>query len=132
MTRAVIESWRHGDETAVRRFYTGYRWWQARVGGWDLRCLRNTNLQRDTRRLEQVLSGASSSGTPADPSLDDLIRPEQKGAQSLDHLICSKQEDCGILRPRAFAVLRLMTSSNFVGWSIGRSPGLAPLRILSP
>ena len=37
-----------------------------------------------------------------------------------------------ILRPRAFAVLRLMTSSNFVGWSIGRSPGLAPLRILSP
>jgi len=37
----------------------------------------------------------------------------------------------GIVRPRAFAVLRLITSSNFVGCSIGRSPGLAPLRILS-
>ena len=39
--------------------------------------------------------------------------------------------DCGIVRPRAFAVLRLMTSSNFVGCSTGRSAGLAPLRILS-
>src|ERR1700694_3675851 len=39
--------------------------------------------------------------------------------------------DGGIVSPSAFAVLRWMTSSNFVGCSIGRSPGLAPLRILS-
>jgi len=39
--------------------------------------------------------------------------------------------DGGIVRPRALAVLRLMTSSNFVGCSTGRSPGFAPLRILS-
>src|SRR5262245_46450506 len=39
--------------------------------------------------------------------------------------------DGGITRPSAFAVLRLITSSNFVGCSTGRSPGLAPLRILS-
>src|SRR5262249_59707230 len=32
----------------------------------------------------------------------------------------------GISRPRAFAVLRLMTSSNFVGCSTGKSAGLAP------
>ena len=38
--------------------------------------------------------------------------------------------DCGIVNPSAFAVLRLMTSSNFVGCSIGKSPGFAPLRIL--
>ncbi len=38
--------------------------------------------------------------------------------------------DCGIVRPSAFAVLRLMTSSNFVGCSTGRSAGLAPFRIL--
>src|SRR2546428_9829641 len=38
---------------------------------------------------------------------------------------------CGIVRPSALAALRLMTSSNFVGCSTGRSPGLAPLRILS-
>src|SRR5215469_1048217 len=38
---------------------------------------------------------------------------------------------CGIVRPSALAVLRLMTSSNFVGCWTGRSAGLAPLRILS-
>jgi hypothetical protein len=37
----------------------------------------------------------------------------------------------GIVRPRAFAAFRLMTSSNLVGCSTGRSAGLAPLRILS-
>src|SRR5262249_374690 len=37
----------------------------------------------------------------------------------------------GIVRPRAFAVLRLMARSNFTGCSIGKSAGLAPLRILS-
>src|SRR5215467_11159826 len=38
--------------------------------------------------------------------------------------------DGGIVRPSALAVLRLMTSSNVVGCSTGRSLGLAP-RILS-
>src|SRR5215813_443196 len=39
--------------------------------------------------------------------------------------------DCGIVRPSAFAVFMLMTRSNFVGCSTGKSPGFAPLRILS-
>jgi hypothetical protein len=34
-------------------------------------------------------------------------------------------------RPRALAVLRLITNSNFVGCSTGISPGLVPFRILS-
>src|SRR4030095_13828454 len=38
---------------------------------------------------------------------------------------------CGIVRPICYAVLRLISSSNFVGCSTGRSAGLAPLRILS-
>src|SRR5207245_2754704 len=37
----------------------------------------------------------------------------------------------GTVRPSAFAVLKLITSSNLVGCSTARSPGLAPLRILS-
>src|SRR5262249_27496841 len=37
--------------------------------------------------------------------------------------------DGGTVRPSVFAVLRLMTSSNFVGCITGRSAGLAPLRI---
>ena len=36
-----------------------------------------------------------------------------------------------IVRPICFAVFRLMTSSNFVGCSTGRSAGLVPFRILS-
>ena len=39
--------------------------------------------------------------------------------------------DCGMAMPSDLAAFRLTTKSNFVGCSIGRSPGLAPLRILS-
>ena len=39
--------------------------------------------------------------------------------------------DCGIVRPSVLAVFRLMTNSNFVGCSTGRSAGLAPFKILS-
>jgi hypothetical protein len=35
-----------------------------------------------------------------------------------------------ISRPSVLAVLRLITSSNLVDWTTGRSAGLAPLRIL--
>src|SRR5262245_15053893 len=37
--------------------------------------------------------------------------------------------DGGTVRPRAFAVFRLMTSSNLVGCSTGRSDGMAPFKI---
>src|SRR5215510_9583082 len=37
----------------------------------------------------------------------------------------------GIVKPICFAVFRLMTNSNFVGCSTGRSEGFAPFRILS-
>src|SRR5215208_7040691 len=37
----------------------------------------------------------------------------------------------GMVRPRAFAVLRLTTSSNAVGICTGRSAGFAPLRMRS-
>src|SRR5215813_8730085 len=35
----------------------------------------------------------------------------------------------GTVRPSAFAVLRLITNSNFVGCCTGKSAGLAPFRI---
>jgi hypothetical protein len=37
----------------------------------------------------------------------------------------------GMVNPICLAAFRLMMNSNFVGCSTGRSPGLAPLRILS-
>jgi len=43
----------------------------------------------------------------------------------------STRIDSGTLIPSASAVLRLRTSSNFVGCSIGKSPAFAPFRILS-
>ena len=39
--------------------------------------------------------------------------------------------DCGIVRPICFAVFRLITNSNLVGCSTGRSAGFVPFRILS-
>ena len=47
--------------------------------------------------------------------------------------VCNPRQanDGGIVRPSAYAVLRFITSSNFVGCSTGRSAGFAPLRILS-
>ena len=39
--------------------------------------------------------------------------------------------DFGTVIPSAFAVLRLITSSNFIGCSTGISPGFLPLKILS-
>src|ERR1700730_11972958 len=49
----------------------------------------------------------------------------------LDHLVGAQQEYLRMVKPMALAALRLITSSNFVGCSIGRSAGLAPLNILS-
>ncbi len=65
---------------------------------------------------------------PARPVLQALTPP------TVPHGITSsarRRNDDGMVRPRALAVLRLITSSNFVGCSIGRSTGLAPLGILS-
>src|SRR5207249_10489560 len=39
--------------------------------------------------------------------------------------------DFGMVRPSALAALRFTVSSNLLGCSTGRSPGLAPFRILS-
>src|SRR5262249_40958998 len=52
----------------------------------------------------------------------------------IDYSITSSaatSSDGGIVRPSALAVLRLITNSNLVGCSIGRSSGLAPLSSLS-
>ena len=67
-------------------------------------------------------------------------RRERSGAEcehdsaALDHSItrvACTSIDCGIFLPSALAVFRLTTISNRVARSIGISPGLAPLNILS-
>ena len=64
----------------------------------------------------------------------DFLLPDDGRAPLDRHWISSSarpSSDGGIVSPSALAVLRLITSSNFVGCSTGRSPGLAPWRILS-
>src|SRR5262249_23726974 len=64
-------------------------------------------------------------------------RPSNRTADQSDELATLHSITCsapassilGITRPRSFAVLRLITSSNFVGASTGRPAGLAPRRM---
>ena len=62
------------------------------------------------------------------------ITVQQHGCRSQTYSITASARASsmgGISRPSALAVLRLITSSNFVGCCTGRSAGVAPLRILS-
>src|SRR5437016_3054063 len=70
----------------------------------------------DDRNGEEAARDSAEEGPPMHYWMTSSARPSSDG---------------GIVRPSAFAVFRLMTRSNFVGCSMGRSPGLAPLRILS-
>ena len=65
-------------------------------------------------------------------------RPRRRAAEQRDELAAllirsprrrSASSLSGISRPSALAVLRLITSSNFVGSITGRSPGFSPLRM---
>src|SRR5262249_34907715 len=74
-------------------------------------------------------------GTQVTRSIDELIfLSAPRFASGPRHSITSSAICCrckGTLSTNALAVLRLIRSSNLVGCSTGRSPGLAPLRILS-
>src|SRR5262249_17371250 len=52
-------------------------------------------------------------------------------ASYLINLVARASTSGGIVTPICLAVLRLITNSNFVGCSTGKSAGLAPFRILS-
>ena len=82
------------------------------------------------------------SALPPKPELRDAPRPFRDlpiadsftAANSNPYSITSSARATrigGTSTAMALAALRLMTSVNFVGCSIGKSAGLAPLRILS-
>jgi hypothetical protein len=63
-----------------------------------------------------------------------LTRRANNGSVARPHSITSSAVESslsGTVRPNAFAILRLITNSNVVGCSTGKSAGLAPRRILS-
>ena len=62
--------------------------------------------------------------------LPGLIESSLNAGGSLDHLIRPQQERLGMVSPRALAVLRLMTSSNFARLLDRQSAGLCALEDL--
>src|SRR5262249_32424372 len=84
---------------------------------------------------------AKAAGANRPPTKDQILRRERprsrRAADERDeiaplHSITSSaraRSVGGTSKPSAFAVIRLMTKSNLVGCSTGRSPGLAPRRI---
>ena len=75
-----------------------------------------TGRRRRPERSRQWLGGGARSDWRAKPNY----------SITSSAVICMIS---GTVRPSALAVLRLMTSSNFVGSMTGRSPDLEPLRI---
>jgi hypothetical protein len=85
----------------------------------------------------------ASDGSPLDMGCPQIVYTELNGFICNIHLAVAasglaayritssawKRRVGGMVRPSASAVLRLMTSSNVVGCSTGRSAGLAPFRI---
>ena len=64
-------------------------------------------------------------------------RPRCRGAEQRDELAAGHSitssamasKPGGKVRPSIFAVFKLITNSNFVGWTTGKSAGFSPLRI---
>ena len=89
----------------------------------------------ETMRPFVVIESSRSANEAGRQAFEEARRrrlgtPDAKGR----HWITSSarpSSDRGIVRPSAWAVFRLITSSNVVGCSTGRSAGFAPLRILS-
>jgi hypothetical protein len=86
-------------------------------------------------RGAQVVGSEGCRLTAARPAGERLmtapggIEPDGRGHSMISSARAST--DGGIVRPRAFAVLRLTTRSNLVGCSTGSPAGVAPLTILS-
>ena len=77
-----------------------------------------------------VLAGADEFGTAIRFVVALVMGPTLLGTKF--HSITSSAATsnvAGTVRPSAFAALRLMASSNLVGWRIGMSLGFAPFRI---
>src|SRR5712671_134551 len=105
-------------------------------------CAFDSDLARARGTVLRPPSAVSSFGgfrTPAaEYAAPSLKRPASETLHNrrhdADYSITSSARASSVggrVKPSAFAVLRLTTSSNRIGCSIGRSAGLAPLRILS-
>src|SRR5690349_14277859 len=91
-------------------------------------------MRKAQREKTTPLYPTIRTSTGADTSKDQLLTHAlQQGGPPPYSITASAvaMSVCGIVSPRVFAVLRLMTNSKVLGCSTGRSAGFAPLRILS-
>src|SRR6516165_9773164 len=80
----------------------------------------------------QLLVSSEECHFPKRPKRDALELCAKSGHSPHSINSSARASTCGgTVRPSSFAALRLITSSNLVGCSTGRSAGLAPLSILS-
>src|SRR5262245_41483183 len=86
------------------------------------------------RNISALRPRADVGADIVEPPVSANSRPEQvqqtEQAYSITSSACCRNGS-GMVRPSAFAVLRLTISWNLVGSWTGRSPGLAPLRMRS-
>jgi hypothetical protein len=85
---------------------------------------------RDAGAAELISSGLV--GVAGELTVRLVIGDERPHVRRERHWItwsARTRTDCGIVRPSAFAVRRLIASSNFLDCSIGSSAGVAPLMI---
>ncbi len=119
--RCSIPCWRIVFSTFrnCMSFHTG---WVIRAGSTHSRRVRHVRFRSESDRRR----------SKCDPSL--RAKRRHSHCSRFPYSITSSASASivgGISRPSAFAVLRLMTRSNLVGCSTGRSAGLAPRKILS-
>ena len=113
----------------------------------DRRC--RMSLRSDVDRhpwpvwVIRVASARDARGTSAVPPIPTelVLRNERSRCAIRRYMQCSKpycysitssaltRSVFGTLKPRAFAVLRLITNSNLVGCSTGKSAGFSPLKM---
>jgi hypothetical protein len=93
----------------------------------------DTRRTRCSGRLDQIGCEEGERDRHVDLAEAALLARGNNGSWWLYSITSSASASIvgGRSRPRAFAVLRLITNSNLVGCSTGRSAGLAPLRIRS-
>jgi hypothetical protein len=84
-------------------------------------------------RVKRISGSKNFRSTPQKDFCNNICQQRTHAPQQNYSITSSARtsNEGGTVRPSALAVLRLITNSNLVGCSTGRSEGLVPLRILS-
>ena len=116
----------------------GHRWGHRGCLGWKSDISSGADLTRPTRACCALLPCAARCDIPPLKGPKSALPPKADiGAEQINghfgtHSIISSARCCknhGTSSPSVLAVLRLMTNSNLLGSTTGRSAGLVPLRI---